>query len=120
MARILEARRVVHVRGTPSSGKNILVHLLYQYYKGRGEAVVFIDGWHNISDPTTHLVNRCIISEYNEATTSNLLNLELVSLFDESRQSYQDLTFWLGIIKTQSCRINGPRICLFHLMEVPR
>lgn len=119
LASILEAKRVVHVRGTPSSGKTTLVHLLYQYYKGRGQAVVLIDGWHNIPDPTIHLVNRCIISGYDEATTSNLLNLDLVFLFDESQQSYQDLTLWLGIIKTQSCRINGPRICLFSSYGSP-
>ena len=119
LASILEAKRVVHVRGTPSSGKTTLVHLLYQYYKGRGEAVVLIDGWHNIPDPTTHLVHRCNISGYVEVTTNNLLNLDLVFLFDESQQSYQDLTLWLGIIKTQSCRINGPRICLFSSYGSP-
>ena len=119
LAGILETKRVVHVRGTPSSGKTTLANLLYQYYKDRGKAVVLIDGWHNIPDPTTHLVNRCIISGYDEATKSNLLNLDLVFLFDEAQQSYQDLTLWLGIIKTQSCRTNGPRICLFSSYGSP-
>lgn len=119
LARIIDEKRVVHVRGTPSSGKTTLVHLLYQHYEDRGDAVVLIDGWHNIPDPTIYLVNRCITSGYHGVTPSNLLSLEVVFLFDESQQSYQDLRLWLGIIKAQSCRTNGPRICLFSSYGSP-
>ena len=119
LAKILEEDRVVHVRGTPSSGKTALAHLLYKYYEDRGESVVLIDGWDNILDPTTHLVNQCIISRYNEVIPRNLLTLDLIFLFDESQQSYQDLRLWLGIIKTQSGQINGPKICLFSSYGSP-
>ncbi len=52
-------------------------------------------------------------------TPRNLLTLDLVFLFDESQQSYQDLRLWLGIIKTQSGQINGPKICLFSSYGSP-
>lgn len=119
LARILEAKRVVHVRGTPSSGKTTLAHLLLQYLENRGESVVLIDGWHDIPNPTTYLVQQSIISGYEGVTASNLLTRDLVFLFDESQQSYQDSRLWLGIIKTQSGRISGPKICLFSSYGSP-
>ncbi len=119
LARILEEDRVVHVRGTPSSGKTTLAHLLYHYYEDRGKPVVSIDGWHNIPDPTTHLVNLCNISGYDQVKPSNLLTMDLVFLFDEAQQSYPDLKLWLGIIKTQSGSTRGSKICLFSSYGSP-
>ena len=42
---ILDERRVVHVRGTPASGKTTLALLLLWHYKKRGERVIFLNGW---------------------------------------------------------------------------
>lgn len=117
--KILEEDKVVHIRGTPSSGKTTLAYLLYHYYKERGEPVVLIDGWHNIPNPTAHLVNLCVDSRYGGVNSDNLLEKDLVFLFDEAQQSYSDLKLWLGIIKTQSCSTSGPRICLFSSYGSP-
>ena len=119
LAKILEEKTVVHVRGTPSSGKTTLAHLLYQHYEDLGKPVFLIDGWHSIPNPIIHLVDECIMSGYHAATPSTLLNQDVVLLFDESQQSYQDLRLWLGIIKTQSCRGNGAKICLFSSYGSP-
>ena len=119
LARILEEKTVVHVRGTPSSGKTTLAHLLYRHYEDLGKPVFLIDGWHNIPNPIIHLVDECIMSGYHAATPSTLLDQDVVFLFDESQQSYQDLRLWLGIIKTQSCRGNGAKICLFSSYGSP-
>src|SRR3954447_10930048 len=59
LATILDEKRVVHVRGTPSSGKTTLAYLLWEYYDKRRECVVLLTGWHNVSDPRTHLVDKC-------------------------------------------------------------
>lgn len=75
--------------------------------------MVLIDGWHNIPSPTAHLVNLCVDSRYGGVNSDNLLEKDLVFLFDEAQQSYSDLKLWLGILKTQSCSTSGPRICLF-------
>lgn len=110
---------MIHIRGTPSSGKTTLALLLLDHYKYRNEPVVLIDGWHNVSDPTTHLVEQSILSGYTGMTTSNLRNLDIVFLFDEAQQSYQDSRLWLGIIKAQSLRPSGPKICLFSSYGSP-
>lgn len=119
LAQLLEACRVIHVRGTPSSGKTTLALLLLRYYKDRDEPAVLIEGWHNISDPTTHLIEQSIRSGYNGVTPWNLLDLDIVFLIDEAQQSYQDSKLWLGIIKTQSFRRSGPKICLFSSYGSP-
>src|SRR2546430_2378711 len=59
LATILDEKRVVHVRGTPSSGKTTLALLLWEYYHKRRECVVLLNGWHNVSDTRTHLVDKC-------------------------------------------------------------
>ncbi len=119
MARILDEDRVVHVRGTPASGKTTLAYLLRRYYEDRGEPVVSVDGWHNIPDPTAHLASLCVASGYDEVKPNNLLTMDLVFLVDEAQQSYLDSKLWLGIIKTQSCSISGPKICLFSSYGSP-
>lgn len=119
LAQLLEACRVIHVRGTPSSGKTTLALLLLRYYKDRDEPAVLIEGWHNISDPTTHLIEQSIRSGYNGVTPWNLLDLDIVFLIDEAQQSYQDSKLWLGIIKTQSFWRSGPKICLFSSYGSP-
>ncbi|OCK93221.1 uncharacterized protein K441DRAFT_567338, partial [Cenococcum geophilum 1.58] len=44
LATILDERRVVYVRGTPSSRKTTLAHLLFNYYNRRKEPIVFLNG----------------------------------------------------------------------------
>ena len=78
-----------------------------------------INGWHNIPNPITHLVEQSIISGYKGVTPSNLLTRDLVFLFDEAQQSYQDSRLWLGIIKTQGGESSGPKICLFSSYGSP-
>lgn len=119
LAQLLEAYRVIHVRGTPSSGKTTLARLLLNHYIYRSKPVVLIDGWHNVPDPTTHLVERSILSGYVGVTPINLLTLDIVFLIDEAQQSYQDSRLWLGIIKTQSLRPSGPKICIFSSYGSP-
>lgn len=119
LAQLLEACRVIHVRGTPSSGKTTISLLLLEYYQDRDEPAVLIEGWHNISDPTTHLVEQSILSGYNGVTTRNLRTLDIVFLIDEAQQFYQDSKLRLGIIKTQSFRRSGPKICLFSSYRSP-
>lgn len=113
LATILDEERVVYVRGTPSSGKTTLAHLLWNYYKKRGEPVVYLNGWHDVSKPTTYLISKCEASGYSGIEDHTLLCTNVVFIFDEAQQSYNDLDLWLGIIKTQSGGLGGPKICLF-------
>lgn len=119
LATILDEERVAHVRGTPASGKTTLAHLLESYYIKCGEPVVFLNGWHNVSKPTTHLIRECEANGYSGIDRHNLLSTNIVFIFDEAQQSYYDLDLWLGIIKTQSGAFAGPKICLFSSYGSP-
>jgi hypothetical protein len=119
LATILDEKRVVHVRGTLSSGKTTLANLLGGYYNKRREPVVFLDGWHNVSDPTAHLISSCEAHGYYGITRYTLINANVVFIFDEAQQSYDNVRLWLGIIKTQSGSRAGPKFCLFSSYGSP-
>ena len=119
LATILDERRVVHVRGTPSSGKTTLANLLRKYYKRRGEPVVFLNGWHNVNETTAYLISRCEAHGYFGIEHDTLLDANIVFIFDEAQQSYNDTDLWLGIIKTQSGSSAGPKICIFSSYGSP-
>jgi hypothetical protein len=113
LATILDEKRVIHVRGTPASGKTTLAILLWEYYHERRKPVIFLHGWHNVSDPRNHLVNQCKEHGYRGVEAHTLTDVNVVFIIDEATQSYNDLDLWLGIIKTQSGSHWGPKICLF-------
>jgi hypothetical protein len=119
LAKILDEKRVAHVRGTPSSGKTTLAILLWRYYHKQRVPVVFLNGWHNVSDPTTHLVNKCRAHGYSGVEPHTLTDANVVFIFDEAQQSYNDPDLWLGIIKTQSGNDTGLKICLFSSYGSP-
>lgn len=119
LSTILDEKRVVHVRGTPSSGKTTLAILLWEHYHKRREPVIFLNGWHDVSNPRTYLVNECRAHGYYGVEPHNLTDANVVFVFDEAQQSYNDLSLWLGIIKTQSGGHAGLRICLFSSYGSP-
>ncbi|OJJ84510.1 ATP-binding protein [Aspergillus glaucus CBS 516.65] len=111
--------RHVSARGTRETGKTTLAELLASYYQGRGEQVILATGWKEVTDPIQYLVDLgnhqgCQEMDYSSFTDSNV-----VVILDQAHHSYPDLTLWLGFIKTQSGRSNGPRICLFSLFGSP-
>ena len=119
LAELLDKKRVVHVRGTPCSGKTTLAMLLWDYYRERGERVVFLNGWHNVRNPRIHLVDECNAYGYYGVEPHTLTKANVVFIFDEAQQSYDNGDLWSGIIKTQSGSHAGPKICLFSSYGSP-
>jgi hypothetical protein len=119
LATILDEKMVVHVRGTPSSGKTTLAYLLWGYYSKRGAPVVFLNGWHKVSDPTTYLITKSEAHSYCGIERHTLRNTNIIFIFDEAQQSYHDSNLWLGIIKTQSGSRAGPKFCIFSSYGSP-
>ena len=119
LAALLDDMLVVHVRGTPSSGKTTLAGLLYHHYVRLDQPVVFITGWEHVIDPIENLVALCRNRGYEDINQANLLASEFVFIIDEAQESYRDRDLWLGIIKTHSGRMWGARICLFSSYGSP-
>lgn len=122
LAARLDEKRVVHVRGTPSSGKTVLANLLWHHYLERGERVVFTDHWPSDAlDARMHIASLCRKAGYHEIQPHNLANANLVFIFDEAQQSYgaSGSGLWSGFIKQQAYANAGPRICLFSSYGSP-
>lgn len=115
MARILDDDRVVHVRGSPASGKTTLAYLLSRYYHQRNVLSVIISDWprdycHSYTDVLVRCAND---AGYRSATTSNLRDSYIVFILDEAQMTYHDSGLWSGLIKTQNNRQFRPRVCVF-------
>ena len=123
LAARLDEKRVVHVRGTPSSGKTILANLLWRHYLERGERVVFTDHWPlDVLDARAHIARLCRQEfGYHEIQPHNLVDANFVFILDEAQQTYGESGYglWSGFIKQQAYAHSGPRICLFSSYGSP-
>ncbi|KAL4928198.1 uncharacterized protein BDV17DRAFT_282179 [Aspergillus undulatus] len=95
LAALLDDKRILHIRGTPSSGKSTLAGLLVRFYKQRNEPV-----------------QRCAVNGFRHAELG-FWELNFIFIIDEAQSSYNDSSFWLGVIKTRHGCSTGPRLCLF-------
>lgn len=86
------------------------------YYLNRSEQVVLLTGWTNTQDPLEHLAER---SKLKNVTSENVLHRNVIFLLDEAQSSYEDFEFWLVVIKGQSNRRSGARLCLFSSYGSP-
>jgi hypothetical protein len=122
LAARLDEKRVVHVRGTPASGKTILANLLWHHYLERGERVVFTERWPlDVLNARTHLARLCREFGYHEIQPHNLTHANVIFIMDEAQQSYgaSGSGLWNGFIKQQAYASGGPRICLFSSYGSP-
>lgn len=120
LASVLDHFYVVHVRGTPSSGKTTLATLLKKHYQARGlRRVALLTGWTNDPErgnPLEHLASRC---RFDKVDSENVLDINAVYILDGAHATYNDLQFWLIAVKAQSDRRAGAKICLFSSYGSP-
>src|SRR5947208_15464794 len=72
LAEILDEEWLIHVRGTPSSGKTTLAKLLRDYCKLRGDRAVYLPGWVKDNNGVFHLLSECEKRGYCGITYENL------------------------------------------------
>ncbi|ODM16639.1 hypothetical protein SI65_08146 [Aspergillus cristatus] len=133
LAAILDDMNIVHVCGTPASGKTCLSELLRDYYCKEGRRVFLIKKWEELDseDPWGSLIK--LIKKGNKeledapttsfATTSLnsendlswVLTSNTVILVNEAQKTYNDNELWNTILKerqTPTCVYNF-QLCLF-------
>lgn len=119
LAQLLENLRVVHVRGTPASGKTFLATLLHNYHIQKQVKSVYIPHWpqRHGGEPTglPFLVKKAQEAGFNYVTTNNILYLNIAYIIDEAQTSYEDDELWLCPIKlvNRTAHTTGPCFCLF-------
>lgn len=116
LAALVDEMAVVHVRGTPSSGKTTLAELLRCYYQEREQPAVLLTGWPLNTNLKwqEHLILQCRAARFPGINSRNFWSSNVVFILDEGQISYHDETFWLEFVKTLSGNMfQGPRLCLF-------
>jgi hypothetical protein len=106
---------VVHVRGTPASGKTTLAQLLEVFLKNQGKRTLLISAWCPPPGviPEQYLADRCRAAGM-VVESGDIRNLDVTFIIDEAQLSYSfPSELWYGLIKTQTGRYSGPQICLF-------
>jgi len=133
LAATLDEVNIVHVRGTPASGKTRLSELLRDHYRKVGRRVSLIKKWENLDpmDPWESLVK--LVEKWNEeaqdapttscTTTSPqsehdlswVLTSNTVIIVDEAQMSYNDDTLWNTILKERQTPtyVYKFQLCLF-------
>lgn len=76
--------------------------------------MVFVPYWIEVRDPHQFLARLCELAGITGVNSSNILSSDdIIFIVDEAQSSYGDNLFWLQIVKYQSSRHCGPKICLF-------
>ncbi|PKY02893.1 hypothetical protein P168DRAFT_305277 [Aspergillus campestris IBT 28561] len=119
LADLILSRKVVHVRGTPASGKTTLAQLLKDHLSGQGRNVYFMGTWRDLDtlyesppDPWDKL-ETMLRSKFPCPVDKDILS-QAVLIIDEGQTSYNDSILWNEILKPR-CYGKGEEImfCLF-------
>ncbi|RHZ44951.1 uncharacterized protein CDV56_100341, partial [Aspergillus thermomutatus] len=109
LADLIDSQKVVHVRGTPASGKTTLARLLQEYYKVKKRNSIFIDTWRKLDEypsvgdsPAPHAwskLDRMLRTRF--GSHMDYLAPGTILIIDEAQGSYSDTLFWNSIIKAR-------------------
>jgi hypothetical protein len=119
LAELLDSENIIHVRGTPASGKSILTMLLRDYYRQSGRSAFLLRWNQNLND----LSGENAWVKFAKVLKRKYTRIEKVADFfadnnvlilDEAQQSYGDTEFWDDIVKSiQGGTGYKIKLCLF-------
>lgn len=125
LAAAVDSQNVIHIRGTPASGKTVLSQLLLDYYLTNDRNVFLLETWEPLEasqsgDPWTRF-GLHLQQKYPEFdTTWKSVPANTVVIIDEAQGSYRDTYFWNTIIKNRrSGQDKDIKICLFSFYGSP-
>ncbi|BCR86719.1 ATP-binding protein [Aspergillus chevalieri] len=132
LAAILDDMNIVHVRGTPASGKTRLSELLRDYYRKEGRKAFLIKKWEELDseDPWGSLIELVkkknkelegvsttsftVTSSQSKHDLSWVLTSNTVIIVDEAQTTYSDDTLWNTIFKERlTPNVYKFKLCLF-------
>lgn len=123
LAQVLDEQLVIHVRGTPATGKTTLAILLEKYYLDKGSSVFYFDTWpYNLPERNYfHSLIRRINDTYGDGSVPAGKGLSnAVLLIDEAQATYSDSVFWNRMLKDIIGYGRNTRVCLLSSYSSPR
>ncbi|KAL4937462.1 hypothetical protein BDV06DRAFT_215887 [Aspergillus oleicola] len=124
LATALDDQDVIHVRGTPASGKTMLSELLRDYYLENNRKVFLLEYWKPLDichghDAWTEFSLR-LQHRYPGYHSTEYFASKNVILVDEAQGSYADIGFWNTVIKDRRSSLGHDiKICLFSSYGSP-
>ena len=118
LAALLDSEKVVHIRGTPASGKSELAKLLRDHYIEKSTNVFFVEIWESLDRFVGEAWDRLAQQLHNVSSShkpADCFASPPVLIIDEAQLSYTDSVFWNIIIKElldRAARVDI-KICLF-------
>ncbi|KAL4920267.1 hypothetical protein BDW62DRAFT_216167 [Aspergillus aurantiobrunneus] len=119
VAAVVDSENVVHIRGTPASGKTTLSELLRDYYLENHRNVFLIKRWKVLMesfDNEDHWTQFAMLLQayFPRYKIKDFFAPKTIILIDEGQGSYRDHCFWNNIIKERKDgRGEDIKICLF-------
>lgn len=120
LAEIGYSQGIVHVRGTPASGKSVLSLLLRDYYRRNGRIVFRLGVWEqnlgdlNDEDPWASFAQILRRKYPNMKKKQEIFADGNVIILDKAQGTYGDTAFWNYIVKSVQGRIDyHKKLCLF-------
>ncbi|KAL4765526.1 uncharacterized protein BDW70DRAFT_64935 [Aspergillus foveolatus] len=118
VAAAVDSQKVIHIRGTPASGKTVPSQLLRDSYLEDHRNVFLLETWKSLeffpgNDPWTQFA-LLLRQRYPAYSIEEIFAPQTVILIDETQGSYTDYGFWNTIIKElRSGQGKDTKICLF-------
>jgi hypothetical protein len=112
LVKLLERHTVVHVRGTPFSGKTTLSILLRAYLNAQAKPVVLILVWEKTIPASQFLVQVARAKGF-LVDESMVYHTTITFIVDEAQTTYEGCDLWNGDLKYLSGRGMGTRMILF-------
>ncbi|KAE8374268.1 hypothetical protein BDV26DRAFT_284399 [Aspergillus bertholletiae] len=117
---LINLYHIIHIRGTPASGKTTLAQLICNSLQDQGYLVFFLYNWQqqlyevDPADPWNAL-KKVLRQSYSDISIPNCPGNDAVMILDEAQGSYKDIYLWNSIIKPMSDNpsIFNLRILLF-------
>ena len=118
LAALLDSEKVVHIRGTPASGKSELAKLLRDHYIEKSPNVFYVEIWKSLDRFVGEGWDRLAQQLHSVSSSHNLADCFAsppVLIIDEAQLSYTDSGLWNIIIKQLIDRAAPVdiKICLF-------
>jgi hypothetical protein len=119
LAEIVDSQAIIHVCGTPASGKSILSLLLRDYFRWQGRTVFWLGAWDQKlqdfgdEDPWVNFARSIRYNYPMLDKEQNIFADNNVIILDEAQDTYRDSALWNIIIKDIVGHIRQIKICLF-------
>ncbi|KAJ5713120.1 uncharacterized protein N7483_010301 [Penicillium malachiteum] len=110
---------VVHVRGTPASGKTVLARLLQEHYERNNITALYFENWKAPGRYEFKIMSAGFKQDSQFGQPTYIQEGDYVIIIDNAETSFDDMEFWNGLVKKALKRECKVQICLLSRYGCP-